>query len=154
MITYRKAIKADAEILAKIRSIFLMEVSDIKSESERREMEIANKAYFEMALADDSFVAWLAFEDNKIVATSGLSFFMLPPNPKRPDGKEAHIMNMFTLMEYRKKGLGTELFKKIVEEAKIRDYKKITLNATDKGKPIYEKYGFKDVEGDMVLYVE
>ena len=62
-------------------------------------------------------------------------------------------MNIFTFPEYRGQGIGTKLFEMIVEEAKIRGCKKITLNATDAGRPLYMKYGFTDVIGDMVFHV-
>jgi GNAT superfamily N-acetyltransferase len=153
MFEFRKAIISDVEILAKIRSIFLFEASDISSENERVNMENASKTYFRAALADDSFVAWLAIDGENIIATSGLSFSVTPPSFKCPDGKVAYIMNMFTFPEYRKQGIGMELLKRTVEEAKNRGYFKITLIATDMGRPLYEKYGFKDVAGDMVLYL-
>lgn len=63
-------------------------------------------------------------------------------------------MNIFTFPDYRKQGIGTELLKRTVEEAKNRGYIKITLNATDMGRPLYEKYGFKDSHGDMVFYID
>jgi len=61
-------------------------------------------------------------------------------------------MNMYTLHEYRKRGIGNELFGRIMDEAKERGYKKITLYATDMGRPLYLQHGFEDVEGDMVYY--
>ncbi|MCL2773510.1 MAG: GNAT family N-acetyltransferase [Oscillospiraceae bacterium] len=154
MVIYRKATINDADNLAKIRSIFLLEANDVHSETEREKMETANKIYFETALADDSFAAWLALDDDKIIATSGLSFSVVPPSFRCPDGRVAYIMNMFTFPDYRKQDIGSELFKRIVEEAKNRGYKKITLNATDMGRPLYEKYGFKDEKGDMAFYIK
>ncbi|MCL2077521.1 MAG: GNAT family N-acetyltransferase [Oscillospiraceae bacterium] len=153
MINYRKAIVSDVAVLAKIRSIFIAEATGC-SESEREKLETANKAYFEVALADDSFVAWLALDGEKIIATSGLSFSVVPPTGDCISGRVAYIMNMFTYPEYRKQGIGTELFKRIADEAKSRGYNKITLSATDMGRPLYEKYGFKDVTDNMVFYAE
>lgn len=153
MIEYRKATLDDSGELAKIRGLFLLEAHDICSESEREAMETANKSYFETALADDSFAAWLAVDSGKIIATSGLSFFVVPPSFKCPDGR-VYIMNMFTFPDYRRQGIGMELLKRTVEEAKNRGYKKITLHATDIGKPLYQKYGFTDSHGDMVFYVQ
>ena len=153
MINFRKATINDIDSLAKIRSIFITEVTGC-SEAERNKLEIANKVYFESALAEDNFVAWFALDNDKIIATSGLSFSVIPPALHCLDGKTAFIMNMFTFPEYRKQGIGTELLKRTVEEAKNRGYKRITLNATDMGKPLYEKHGFKDVKGDMVFYSE
>jgi len=152
MISYRKATINDIDNLAKIRSIFCMEAANC-SEIERGKLEIANKTYFDSAFADDSFIAWIALDNDKIIATSGLSFSIVPPNPKNLTGKVAYITNMYTFPEYRKQGIGMKLLGKVIEEAENRGYKKITLNATDMGRPLYERYGFKDVIGDMVFYI-
>jgi GNAT superfamily N-acetyltransferase len=153
MITYRKAVISDAEKLAEIRSIFLKEANDVPSEEARIIIEQANLEYLRQALYDNTFISWVALDNKEIIATSGLSFSVIPPLYRIPDGKVAFIMNMYTFPLYRNLGIGTELFKKIVEEAKQLGYKKITLFATDMGRPIYEKYGFEDVYGDMVYYV-
>ena len=154
MIEYRKADVNDIDILAKLRSDFLMEANDVCSEIERSKIETAIKQYFDTALADESFIAWLALDGDNIIATSGLSFYAVPPSFKCLNGKVAYIMNMFTLPNYRKQGIGTKLLKKVVEEAKNRGYKRITLHATDAGRTLYEKYGFKDSHGYMVFNAE
>jgi len=77
----------------------------------------------------------------------------VPPNYSNQSGKVAYIMNMYTLPEYRRQGVAAELLKRTIEGAKACGYSKITLHATDMGRPLYEKFGFRDVQGDMVLKV-
>ena len=153
MITYRKAVLSDAEKLAEIRSNLLQELNAVRSEEERIIVEQANLEYFRKALRDNTFVSWLALDNEEIIATSGLSFSIVPPWGQVPDGKVAYIMNMATFPAYRNRGIGTELFKRIVDEAKELGYKKITLKASDMGRPLYEKYGFKEVHGAMDYFV-
>jgi len=153
MITYRKAFLSDAEKLAEIRSNLLIELNHILSEADRIIVEQITLKYFKKAFYDNTFVSWIALDNEEIIATSGLSFSIVPPLLQIPDGKVAYIMNMFTFPSYRNRGIGTELLNRIVEEAKQLGYKKITLNASEMGKPLYEKYGFKDVHNAMVLFV-
>ena len=153
MITYRKAVLSDVEKLAEIRSFFLKEMKNVTSEEDRVFIEQANVEYFRKALYDNTFVSWIAFENEVIIATSGLSFSVVPPFFNIFDGKVAYIMNMYTFPDYRNRGIGTELFKKLIDEAKQLGYKKITLNATDIGRPLYEKYGFKSVYNGMEFFV-
>ena len=153
MITYRKALVSDAEKLAEIRSIILKELNNVTSEEERIVTERANLEYFRKALCDKTFISWIALDNEEIIATSGLSFSIVPPFFPILDGKVAYIMNMFTFPLYRKSGIGTELFKRVVDEAKHLGYKKITLHTTEMGRPLYEKYGFKDVHNEMVYFV-
>jgi GNAT superfamily N-acetyltransferase len=152
MITFRKAVLSDAEKLAEIRSVFLKELNNVLSEEDRMMIEQANLTYFKKALSDRTFVSWIALDNEEIIATSGLSFSEVPPFFPITDGKVAYIMNMITFPEYRNQGIGTALFKRIVEEAKQLGYKKITLNTSEMGRPLYEKYGFKDENNVMVYY--
>ena len=151
-ITYRRAVLSDAEKLAELRSIFLKELENA-SEEERIIIEQANLEYLKKAFCDNSFISWVALDNDEIIATSGLCFSVVPPYFQVPDGKVAYIMNMVTFPSYRNQGIGTELFKRIIEEAKQLGYKKITLNASDMGRPLYEKYGFKNVHNAMVYFV-
>ena len=124
-----------------------------KEEEERVVVEQANLEYFRKSLCENTFVSWIALDNNEIIATSGLSFSEVPPFPPIIDGKVAYIMNMFTFPSYRNQGIGAELLKRIVEEAKQLGYKKITLNASEMGRPLYKKYGFKDVDNAMDFFI-
>ena len=152
MIEYRKASVNEVETLAQIRIDFLVEANNIDM-NEKDVMLKENERFIKNGITDGSFSSWVAENDGKIVATSGISFFTLPPNKKCPTGKVAYIANMFTYQEYRKQGIASKLFALTVEEAINRGCIKIMLNATDMGRPIYEKYGFKDSLNDMVFYV-
>ena len=149
MITYRKAVSSDAEKLAELRSLFLKEMKNVTSEEDRVIIEQANLEYFRKTLCDNTFISWIALDNEVIIATSGLSFSIVPPFYNILDGKVAYIMNMYTLPSYRSQGIGTKLFKNIVDEAYQLGYKKITLKATNMGRPLYEKFGFKDVHDGM-----
>ena len=69
-------------------------------------------------------------------------------------GKEAYIMNMYTKPKWRKKGIGSAILEKLIDEARNRGIEAIKLHATPKGRPLYEKFGFKMGFPDMYLYIE
>jgi GNAT superfamily N-acetyltransferase len=110
--------------------------------------------YFKENILKGNFVAFVAVDKGEIIATSGICFYSVPPTYGNPDGKVGYIVNMYTKAPYRKKGIARQLLDCIVNEAKIRSCNKITLNASDMGKSIYEKYGFKDLQNEMVYYCE
>jgi len=151
MIEYRLATARDIEELARIRLEFLVE-SDGVTGGEKAEIYENNLEYFKRTLGSE-FVAWIAVEEGEIIGTSGVSFYVQPPNKRAPTGKFAYISNMFTYPQHRGRGVATKLFALTVDEAKSRGYTKITLKATAMGRPIYEKYGFTDVSGDMAYYL-
>ena len=60
-------------------------------------------------------------------------------------------MNMYTAPEYRRQGIAFETLDILVKEAKSRGINNITLEATDMGRPLYEKYGFAPMKDEMIL---
>ena len=151
MIQYKLASIDEIEILAKTRVDFLKDEQDI-SEAEEQDLYENNKEYFMKSFENGRCASWIALENNRIIATSSISFFEWPPNKKCPNGKVAYISNMFTYPEYRNRGIASRLFDLSVKEAVKRNCGKIILDTTDMGRPIYEKYGFIDIDGYMIYY--
>lgn len=73
------------------------------------------------------------------------------PTYHNPSGKKAYIMNMYTVSEYRRRGVAYQTLDKLVQEAKERGIFAISLEATDMGRPLYEKYGFVKMDHEMEL---
>lgn len=152
MIEYRLAGPLDVEDLANARVAFLVEANGVEGEEEIAKLHKNNIEFFKSGFYDGKFVSWVAMEEGEIIGTSGISFFVQPPNKKVPTGKFAYITNMYTYPDYRGHGIATKLFSLIVDEAKSRGCEKIMLNATIKGRHIYESFGFSDLSGNMVYY--
>jgi GNAT superfamily N-acetyltransferase len=110
-----------------------------------------NQKYFADALPTGDFVAWIAEIDGKIVASSGLVLFRRPPHLENLSGVEAYIMNMYTMPEWRGKGLAKALLEQLICFAKTSNVRRIWLHATEVGRPLYEKFGFKPKSSEMEL---
>ncbi|MCL2636769.1 MAG: GNAT family N-acetyltransferase [Oscillospiraceae bacterium] len=147
MIEYRRANINDIEYLVKYRKQQLID------EGGAHDIEIENELfeYFKASISDNSLISWLAADGEKIVATSGVCFYQLPPTFRNPSGKTAYITNMYTLPEYRKQGIGSRLLQYVINEAKALNYKVIRLHASADGKSIYSKAGFCETDGFMAL---
>jgi len=154
LITYRKADIKDIETLIDLRIDFMKEVMGIKDDQKDVELRKLLFEYFSDLIPKDEFVAWLAISEDKVIATSGLSFYKRPPSYKNFEGKVAYIMNMYTLPAYRGKGVAKALFSKIIEEAKAMGYHYFSLHATEMGRPIYKKFGFNESDDEMILRVK
>jgi len=151
MFEFRRASLKDIDELIRLRIEFMKEAMNIAHDDQDYEIRESLREYFNSTMKEDRFVAWLAITDCKIVATSGICFYTFPPSYKNMKGSVAYIMNMYTIPDYRNRGAATNLFKKVVNEAKVRDIKKLKLNATEQGRPIYRKFGFQDEINEMVL---
>lgn len=149
MIEYRKAEPKDIEELSQMRADFLVATENIAGEEEKEMIRNATRDFLNKTLFEGNFVQWLAVDNGKIIACSSISFYWVPPNKGLDNGKNAYIENMYTYDEYRGKGLGRKLLDLVVQEAKERGCLKVSLHATDAGRPLYVSYGFKNGEHEM-----
>lgn len=151
-VTYRKATINDLDDLVRLRIEFLKEVQKIETRQySEEELSTALREYLSKSMINDEFVAWLAISESEIIATSGLCFFQITPGFTLIDGKIAYILNIYTLPNWRGKGIGKQVFDHILQEAIGRGYKRISLHASDDGRPIYEKFGFRLTGDEMEL---
>ena len=145
---YRRAKMEDIPRLVELRRLQLIDEGQFPLEDIDQELN----QYFEAMLPDDtSLVVRLAEENGKIVATAGICFYQLPPSYLNPTGRIAHVINMYTLPDYRRRGIASHLLGLLIAEAGIQGYDSIRLRATKSSLAIYAKAGFRDMEGGMVL---
>jgi GNAT superfamily N-acetyltransferase len=144
----RKATAADIDELVRVRLLFLDEVNSPGEQPQG--FAGTTGEYFTRAMADGSVATWLAEEGGQIAATSSVCYYHVAPSYHNPDGAVAYIFNVFTLPQFRRRGLGAELFGRIVDEAKGRGYRTLALHATREGRRMYEKFGFEGTDDEMV----
>lgn len=88
-----------------------MRISQLREEGAKEEIDLVPhlKEYYNKHMGDGTFVSWLAFDGDKIVGTSGMSFVERPPIFSCPSGKLGILSSMFTNPNYRRKGIAKEL---------------------------------------------
>lgn len=135
----RKATPEDHADLATLRVIMLEYVMGRKfSSQEKQNMD----EYFRGWDGEDP-LCLVAEEDGKILGSVASSFSRIFPSPKNPSGRKAELHNLAVYEEYRGKGIGRALFASILKECRARGVGRISLYATDLGRPIYESFGFR-----------
>lgn len=150
-LTYKKATLDDVEILIRTRIEVLRAANKLSENVDVKEVEKTSREYYQIALQDETHTAYLVFDEEKIVGTGGVSYFQVMPTYHNPSGKKAYIMNMYTNPQYRRKGIAMKTLGLLVEDAKSRGISAISLEATDMGKPLYEKFGFVKMNDEMEL---
>ena len=96
-------------------------------------------------------IAYLVYDNGKFIGAGGVSFYQVMPTYHNPTGKKAYIMNMYTAPEYRRQGIAINTLDLLVKDAKEQGVLQIALEATDMGRPLYERYGFVKMEDEMEL---
>lgn len=110
------------------------------------------KSYYEKHMADGTFVSWLAFDGDKIIGTSGMSFVEKPPYFSCPSGRLGLLSSMFTDKEYRRMGIAKELLGRVVAEAKDYGCGAVQITASDMGVKLYTDFGFSH-NGNFMQFI-
>lgn len=148
---YRKATIEDLDLLMKTRIEVLRAANQLSSDTDMSEVETESYQYYKTAFESDSHTAYLIFDQGRFIGAGGISYYTVMPTYHNPSGKKAYIMNMYTNPAYRRKGIATKTLDLLIQDAKNRGIKNISLEATDMGKPLYEKYGFVPMMSEMEL---
>ena len=151
---FRQAQPSDAELLAQLRVDMRRERETLPPPDDEAAFLEENINYFRNALNTESYIGFIAIEGNTVAGTGGICLHIHPPSYGVPNGKTACLLNMYTLPGARGKGVAGKILSLLIEKAKEKDCCKIYLNASNMGKPLYQKNGFTDVENEMVLDIK
>ena len=149
--TIKPASPADIDLLTATRILVLRAANRLTADVDMKAVEQQSRAYYERALSDGSHTAYLVYDGGKVIGTGGVSFFQVMPTYHNPTGEKAYIMNMYTDSAYRRRGIASQVLDLLVAETKKRGITAISLEATDMGRPLYEKYGFVSMNHEMEL---
>ena len=148
---YQRATIEDLEELVRTRIIVLRAANKLDENTDMSEVEEQSRDYYKKALADGTHTAYLVYDNDRFIGAGGVSYYRVMPTYHNPSGEKAYIMNMYTAPDYRRKGIAFKTLDLLIQDAKERGITAISLEATDMGRPLYEKYGFVKMNDEMEL---
>ena len=127
-----------------LETFIQMRITQLREEGAKEEIDLAPalRDYYNRHMADGTFVSWIAFDGEKIIGTSGMSFVEKPPYFGCPSGKMGLLSSMYTDPEYRRRGIAKELLDRVVNEARNYGCGTVQITASDMGVKLYSSYGF------------
>jgi len=152
-VVYKKAGIESIDFLTEYRIKFIRDLHPEYSQEALKDIGGATREYFAKNLANNNYMGFFGInEDGRILCTSGMLIYDLPPLKKSGVRKFGHILNFYTIPEFRGKGYGTGLMEFIKKTAAQMNITMLVLNATDMGYDLYKKAGFREKnEPYMVL---
>lgn len=99
-------------------------------------------AWHQRVLGDGSYTGLLVEYGREIIGGGGILWQDMPPNPETGSSTRGYIMNMYVQPQYRRVGLGRILTQQLLDEARARGIRVVTLHPSQAGKPLYESFGF------------
>jgi GNAT superfamily N-acetyltransferase len=107
-------------------------------------VEQSSAEYFEPALRDFSYKAWLAEDSSgEILAGGGIVLARWPGFPGESLARRAWILNMYTEPFARRRGLAKQILQVILDWCRSNGFAIVSLHASPAGRPLYESFGFQ-----------
>lgn len=117
-------------------------------------MDVKYRHWVSERLVDDEYMGWFVVnEAQETVAGAGMWIQELMPNPFEATGKSGHVVNVYTDPAYRHRGLARELMITVLGWCKVQGIKRVTLNASRFGRPLYESLGFEQ-DNHMIFHFD
>ncbi len=114
-----------------------------KDDSSLEKMASLTAEYLAKAIVENSFRAWLACDASQVVAGGAVIVSPWPAHPYDLECRRATILNVYTEPEYRRQGIARLLMQTMIAWCKQQGFARVTLHASDEGKPLYESLGFE-----------
>ena len=147
---YKKATVEDIEDLVSSRIQVLRTVFHIDEAENMAEIGEASFQYYAKALSDGSHTAYLVYVGDQVIGTGGICYDRVMPMPYNHSGNRGYIMNMYTDKAYRGRGIAGKVLELLLADARERGIFRVSLSATEQGRPVYERYGFTEDKAAML----
>jgi GNAT superfamily N-acetyltransferase len=146
----RMALAEDGHTIARHRAAMFREMG-LLDEHEASDLQIASAAWLTRLLTADGYIGWLVEHDGHCVAGAGVILREQGPSPGCLHVAQwAHIVNVYTESQHRRRGLARWLMQTILNWCEVNVVEHVTLAASPEGRPLYESLGFKPT-ADMKL---
>ena len=150
MYRIRRATAADAGVLARHRAEMFRDMGELPASVYDTLIDAA-RAYLTQAVTDGRYVGWVAELDagsREIIGGAGLQLRELLPRPdvareRLVRGPQGLIVNVYTERAWRRKGVADALMRELLQWCRGNGIESVVLHASDDGRPLYEKLGFR-----------
>jgi len=151
--TIRRATLADVESLVRMRHAMQVELHEAGHGVSPDDIIDQMRDYFTKQLTGFHFAAFLAEAEGRVIGTGGVVVFDVPPSPSNPSGAEGYVMNMYTVPEWRGRGVAHTIIDALVRHAYHEGARRMWLRTTDDGESVYERFGFRKRDHYMQMYL-
>ncbi|MEN9522066.1 MAG: hypothetical protein RL065_443 [Bacteroidota bacterium] len=142
-IKYIKATTEYLEMLISSRVAFMTEFWGEQTNEAEEKLKMELKSFFEREIPLQTYVSWIALDDEKLVGVGGMKIYQMPGSFRVPNGMIGYILNMHTIESHRKRGIASEIVNRLVESGKELGVGLFDLHASKMGEPVYINAGFK-----------
>jgi len=135
----------DAATVARHRATMFLNMGAVTAD-QGEVLRAESERWLADLLAKGGYVGWLCHRDAAIVAGAGVLLHEMGPRPGCfRVGRAAHVVNVYTEPDHRRRGLARKLMLTALDWCAERRIDQVTLTASNDGRPLYETLGFEMV---------
>lgn len=143
----RSATRTDISVLVNHRRRMFEDMASAKGQAYHpANLEALDAAYalhLRAHLGDGTLCAWVVEVEGQIVASGAVSLLAWPPRPNDLTERLALLHSVYTVPEYRRRGLARRIVQAAIEACRAEGLRRLTLHASAAGRPLYESLGFE-----------
>ena len=130
---------ADVEIIARMRVQMLDEVTDDPLPAE---LEVSVRRFVCRHMQDNTCLGVVAEDEGRVIADAVIYLFETMPDEVNVRGLTAMLYNVYTLPEYRGRGIMAQMLPEVIRLAREAGAVELKMTAEKKAIPLYERMGF------------
>jgi GNAT superfamily N-acetyltransferase len=143
-INIREIGSEEVELLTSYRIAYLAEMQGERGLEYQQKLKSKLNQYFNEALAEDRFFAFLAEQDGEALSFGAMVLKKIPGDFNQTSYLEGDILNMYTVPFARRKGISGMILQELLNEAHNRGISKVSLHTSKEGEKLYRKLGFTE----------
>ncbi|WP_062104391.1 GNAT family N-acetyltransferase [Bacillus niameyensis] len=150
----RLAEEKDIKQLIKMRWDFTIEHDETKKieKTSFHDFENECQAFLENVINGSQWFIWVAEDNEKILSHIYIELIQKVPRPGRITYPFAYMTNVYTIPEYRNKGIGSKLLSNINRWAKENKYEFLIVWPSDDSIHYYKKNGYSHCKEPMEYF--
>lgn len=138
----RLAETKDIDQLIKMRWDFTIEYDESKSHGSYEDFREECQVFLENAITGSDWYIWVAEENDRVVSHIYIELIQKVPRPGRVTRPFAYMTNVYTVPEYRSKGVGSKLLRSINSWIEERNYEFVIVWPSDEAIDYYKRNGY------------
>ena len=135
----REITPADVETIARMRVQMLDEVTEDPLPAE---LETSVRRFVWRHMQDNTCLGVVAEDEDRVIADAVIYLFETMPDEVNVRGLTAMLYNVYTLPEYRGRGIMAQMLPEVIRLAKEAGAVELKMTAEKKAIPLYERMGF------------
>ena len=150
----RLAEEKDIKQLIRMRWDFTIEYDESKKNDQTlfNVFEKECQVFLGNAINSDQWIIWVAEESERVVSHIYIELIQKVPRPGRLTVPFAYMTNVYTVKEFRNKGIGSKLLSAINEWTKENKYEFIIVWPSEDSINYYKKNGYVHSKETMEFY--